>query len=164
MSFNYGLERKKFEREWTQLRKEYAEAGMSDDAIQQMYEHDLSVFNRKRADAKHEQPFTGKMCEDSEENDQSKSALYEKFADKLSYEDEYSFAEGRFAWIETIEDDALYTAVSQLTEQEKEFLTKVVIDEMTNNEIAVIDGVTKSAIPHRMKKIREKLLKNLKQF
>jgi DNA-directed RNA polymerase specialized sigma24 family protein len=155
MGFNYGLERKKFEREWTKLRKEYAEAGMSDEAIQQMYEYDLSVFNRKRADAKHEQPFVGKMCEDIEENDQSKSALYEKFADELSYEDTYSFAEGRFSWIETIENEELYQKVSSLSNNDKEILTLLAIDEFSVTEIARIQNKAISTIWEKIARIKK---------
>lgn len=159
MSFNYGLEKKRFDAEWARLRKEYAEAGMEEDAIQQMYEYDLKMFNRRRADANHEQPFVGKCCDDSEEDDESKSALYIKFLTKLSCVDTYTFSNGRFSWIETIENEMLYSAVQQLSEKEKELLSKIVVDCLKSREIAVIEGVTESAIAHRIRKIRCKISK-----
>ena len=45
MGFNYGLEKKNFDRQWAMLRKQYEDAGMSIEAIQAMYEYDWSVFN-----------------------------------------------------------------------------------------------------------------------
>ena len=154
MGFNYGLERKKFEKEWAKFRKEYAEAGMSEEAIQQMYEYDLSVFNRKRADANHEQPFVGKMCSDSEEDDESKSALFEKFIGELSYEDTYSFNNGRFAWIESITNELLYKKVSDLSTSDKELLTLLVEDGLTKREIAKIRGITEQAVGQKIKRLK----------
>ena len=37
MEFNYGLERKRFEREWNKLRQQYRKAGMDENAINEMY-------------------------------------------------------------------------------------------------------------------------------
>ena len=41
MSFNNGNERRKLNAKWEQLRVQYREAGMSEEAIQAMYEFDL---------------------------------------------------------------------------------------------------------------------------
>lgn len=49
MSFNNGNERRKLNAEWKHLRVQYREAGMSEDAIQTMYEFNLSVLNSERA-------------------------------------------------------------------------------------------------------------------
>lgn len=57
MEFNYGLERKRFEREWNKLRQQYRKAGMDEEAIAEMYAFDLELFNDERAIAKWEQPF-----------------------------------------------------------------------------------------------------------
>lgn len=150
MSFNYGLEKKRFDAEWVRLRKEYAEAGMEEDAIQQMYEYDLKMFNRRRADANHEQPFAGKYCGEAEEDDESKSALYVKFAAELSCVDTYSFSTGRFAWIETIENEGLYAKLLALNDKDKELLTLLVEDEFTISEIARLQDC---AIPTVWKKV-----------
>ena len=42
MSFNNGNERRKLNAKWEHLRVQYREAGMSEDAIQAMYEFDCS--------------------------------------------------------------------------------------------------------------------------
>ncbi len=48
MSFNKGYELKKFEAHWEKLRIEYAAAGMTEDAIQKMYDYDRQQFNSER--------------------------------------------------------------------------------------------------------------------
>ena len=40
MSFNNGRERRKFEKAWEILRKEYQEAGMDEESIEKMYQYD----------------------------------------------------------------------------------------------------------------------------
>ncbi len=44
MSFNKGYELKKFEAHWEKLRIEYADAGMTEEAIQKMYDYDSSAI------------------------------------------------------------------------------------------------------------------------
>ena len=48
MSFNYFIEKKKFDEKWEKLAQAYAEAGMDEEAIKQMYLFDLEEFNSKR--------------------------------------------------------------------------------------------------------------------
>ena len=49
MKFNNGSERVRLENRWKKLRIQYREAGMSEDAIQAMYQFDLDVLNSERA-------------------------------------------------------------------------------------------------------------------
>ena len=49
MGFNCAQEKAKFGREWLRLRKEYTDAGMSEAAIQKIYEYDWYCFCRNRA-------------------------------------------------------------------------------------------------------------------
>ena len=55
MGFNCAAEKAKFDREWAKLRKEYANAGMSEKSIQKIYEYDWHCFCRNRA-------YERKMC------------------------------------------------------------------------------------------------------
>ncbi|MBE6984558.1 MAG: sigma-70 family RNA polymerase sigma factor [Ruminococcaceae bacterium] len=155
MGFNYGLEKKRFEAEWARLRKEYVEAGMSEEAVQDMYEYDMNEFRRKRIIAIHEQAFVGKYCDDAEEDDSSKSALYGKFLTELSCMDSYSLACGRFAWIETIESEALYAKLMALSDKDKELLTMIVIDELNISEIAAIQRKGISTVWEKIKRIKK---------
>ena len=45
MGFNNGSERRKLNAEWERLRVTYRQAGMSEEAIQAMYEFDLNTLN-----------------------------------------------------------------------------------------------------------------------
>lgn len=70
MSFNNGNERRKLNAKWEQLRVQYREAGMSEEAIQVMYEFDLGVLNSERAyDAN-----TVAVCDGEDDVDARKAA------------------------------------------------------------------------------------------
>lgn len=43
MEFNYALERRKFERRWKILRKQYQEAGMDEESIDKIYSADQEL-------------------------------------------------------------------------------------------------------------------------
>ena len=49
MAYNSAREEKRFKMMWRKLRKEYKAAGMSEEAIEEMYRFDWDVFNRDRA-------------------------------------------------------------------------------------------------------------------
>ena len=68
MGFNYGLEKKNFDRQWAMLRKQYEDAGMSSEAIQAMYEYDWSVFNAARSYQNHTQEIAAPSFEQGEES------------------------------------------------------------------------------------------------
>ncbi len=53
MKFNYGYERRLFEREQQKQRNEYLAAGMSEADIQTMYEFDLEYFRLLRREDQH---------------------------------------------------------------------------------------------------------------
>ena len=57
MTFNYGAEKRKFEKVWAKLAKTYAEAGMEPEAIKAMYEFDWKIFKSERNEALHTQEF-----------------------------------------------------------------------------------------------------------
>ena len=47
MGFNYGLEKKNFDSRWAVTRKQYEDAGMSNEAIQAMYDYPLLAGIRR---------------------------------------------------------------------------------------------------------------------
>lgn len=53
MGFNNGLERIRLENQWKKLRVQYRAAGMSDEAIQAMYEFDFQVVNSEQTYYRH---------------------------------------------------------------------------------------------------------------
>ena len=153
MEFNYGLERKRFEREWNKLRQQYRKAGMDENAINEMYAFDLEIFNDNRAIAKHEQPITPDMSGDNED----KSTLFEKFMDQLSYQDSYVFIPQRYAWLDQIRNNRLYESLLGLRPDDIELITLYVFERYTYEEIGKKFGISKQAVNQRVNRLKRQL-------
>jgi len=66
MYFNYGYERRLFEQDEAKKRREYRAAGMSEEAIKEMYKYDLYVFNNNRKEIKHRAHYSEMLTYDAE--------------------------------------------------------------------------------------------------
>ena len=97
MGFNYGLEKKNFDSQWAMTRKQYEDAGMSNEAIQAMYDYDWSVFNANRSYQNHTQEMAAPSFEQSEE---SYSPLMNKYQEAVSVTDTYRETKSRFENLE----------------------------------------------------------------
>ena len=155
MGFNYAKEHRKFEAKWKKLRREYEEAGMDEDAIEQIYQFDLEVFCSERSYSNHTQPLPDMHVS---ENAADHSTLLRKF-ESLSCElDELAYSD-RYFWIDTIEKTELATKLKQLTRPELELLTLSAIYEYKQWEIAWLLGCHQSVVSRRLKKIKKFLEK-----
>ena len=110
MSFNKGYELKKFEAHWGKLRIEYAAAGMTEDAIQKMYDYDRQQFNSERTFIERTQKFTAPAYESSEEE---ASPLMLRYQEVITTKDTYHETKSKFAWIGEIEDEHLLSALEK---------------------------------------------------
>ena len=133
MGFNYGLEKKNFDSQWAMTRKQYEDAGMSNEAIQAMYDYDWSVFNANRSYQNHTQEMAAPSFEQSEE---SYSPLMNKYQEAVSVTDTYRETKSRFAWIGEIENERLLAALESLSELDLKILTLYVYAGYTESEIA----------------------------
>ena len=127
MSWNNGLERKKFESRMTKQAKEYRKAGMTEEQIKAMYEFDLEQFNCDRKYYRYTQPLEEhEFEEDGEESDNS---LLKQFIDVLSttVEDDYE-TYTRYGWIETIDNPKLAELLHEMSELDIEILTMTVFE------------------------------------
>ena len=113
-----GVERRKFAREQSRLRKEYLAAGMTEEQIAELRAFDEDWYNSRRREAVHTQALDIYTSEDEERKD---NPLIEKFPDRLTVTDKHW--QGRYAWIEQIADESLYRAVDALSKEDKELLT-----------------------------------------
>lgn len=154
MAFNNGLERRKFEGKWENLRKEYTDAGMSESVIKEMYEFDLRVFNRTRADRERGQSLIGVINDINEEENLSKSSVLKNLSETLTVTDKYSIQPKRFRWIDDIENKQLYNLIVELPERDKEFLTFLVTG-YNRAEIAEIRGVKIQSINKKISKFKK---------
>lgn len=152
MTFNYAVEKRKFEKAWTKLAKSYAEAGMEPEAIKAMYEFDWEIFKSERNEALHTQEFAIPESAD-EEMDDCESPLYDKFLEQLSSEYDTYGSHSRYWWLEELTTPCLTIGVPALTLEDKELLTLYIVDGLTIREIARYLNLQKSTISERLQRI-----------
>ena len=150
MGFNYGLEKKNFDSQWAVTRKQYEDAGMSNEAIQAMYDYDWSVFNANRSYQNHTQEMAAPSFEQSEE---SYSPLMNKYQEAVSVTDTYRETKSRFAWIGEIENERLLAALENLSEDDLKLLTLYVYEGYTESEISKVFSISQPSIHKRIEKI-----------
>ena len=149
MSFYNGNERRKLNAKWEQLRVQYREAGMSEEAIQAMYEFDLGVLNSERAyDAN-----TVAVCDGEDDVDARKAADIKQYEAAITVTDTYRETKSRFAWIGEIENERLLAALENLSEDDLKLLTLYVYEGYNENEISKAFNVSQPAIHKRIMKI-----------
>ena len=152
MTFNYAVEKRKFEKVWAKLAKTYAEAGMEPEAIKAMYEFDWEIFKSERNEALHTQEFAIPESSD-EEMDDCESPLYDKFLEQLSSEYDTYGSHSRYWWLEELTSPCLTIGVPALTLEDKELLTLYIVDGLTIREIARYLNLQKSTISERLQRI-----------
>ena len=157
MRFNYAKERKKFDLRWEKLRDFYKSEGMSEPAIEQLYQFDLELFRSERRFANRMQPLPPLHIV---ENAGRSSELFKKFYLLKTQFDESDFS-GRYAWIDTIEDPALLNQIPKLSKRDLELLTYLVIEGHTQKELAQKWSCTQKSISNRLKKIKKILKKGV---
>ena len=150
MGFNYGLEKKNFDRQWAIMRKQYEDAGMSIEVIQAMYEYDWSVFNAARSYQNHTQEIAAPSFEQGEE---AYSPLMNKYQEAISITEHYRETKSRFTWIGEIENERLLSALENLSEDDLKLLTLYAYEGYNESEISKVFNVSQPAIHKRIMKI-----------
>lgn len=152
MGFNCAQEKAKFDREWLRLRKEYADAGMSEAAIQKIYDYDWYCFCRNRA---YERRATQMPpLEIDSPDDARRSALFRKNETLSVSFDESAFPD-RYAWTDTLEDVRLVQRINQLDKDDLELLTFLVLENHSQSELAEKWGRSQKSISRQYKKIKK---------
>lgn len=155
MSFNNGNERRKLNTKWEHLRVQYRKAGMSEDAIQAMYEFDLGVLNSERAYITNTMTVSDTI-DDSTATETSDFKQYEK---AITVTDTYHETKSRFTWIGEIENEQLLTALETLKTEDLEIITMYAYEGYDITEISKVYGVSRPIISIKIKRIA-KFLKN----
>ena len=152
MGFYYASEKRKFDREWERLTKEYAEAGMSESDIAQMRAFDWDWFRSRRVYAQHNQQFPD--MERMEENGYSVLVhCFTEIPDMLADTD-YN------GWLDTISDEKLHKRLCSLKKTDLELLTLIVMYGYSQVEVAQKLGCAQSTICHRLQRIKRILQKS----
>ena len=153
MKWNNGAEQIKFKREQKRLRKRYKEAGMTEEAIETMYQFDCEWYKSRRREALHTQKMNIETF-DEEGDVEGKNPLYKKFLQNFCVRDKY-WETGAHDWIEDIENENLYEELKNLSEEDKEVLREYVFMGLKQKEISEGLGISQQAISKKIKKFRE---------
>lgn len=116
-----------------------------------MYDYDLAMLNGYRREARHTQKLDLSAFDD--ELDEGKNPLLDKFAKALTVEIDRNDV-NRYAWIDEIEDERVAAALKRLNESDTEFITLLIVDGYTQDELASKYGVHKSNISRRYTRIK----------
>ena len=149
MSFNNGNERRKLNAKWEHLRVQYREAGMSEDAIQAMYEFDLGVLNSERAYITN----TLTVSDTTDDSTATETSDFKQYEKAVTVTDNYHETKSRFAWIGEIENERLLAALENLSEDDLKLLTLYAYEGYNESEISKVFNVSQPAIHKRIMKI-----------
>ena len=157
MSWNNGIERKRFEAKMKKQAEEYRKAGMTEEQIQAMYEFDLEQYKSDRRYYSHTQPL--EVQEENDEGDEVEESFVRQFIDAFSTsdEDEYFSNSSRYGWIDNIENQELSELLHEMDTEEIEIITLHVYEGYDFYETADIMGMTYRQVWYRWKKIAEKI-------
>lgn len=155
MGFNYAREKRRFDQTWDRHDREYTEAGMSPESIQSLYEFDLDVFRSQRRYVNHTQDIP--QGADSVGAGDASALLY-RYANGTTSFSEDDFP-GRHAWVDAIEDQQLSLRLRQLSDDDLELLTLLVLEELSQREASRMLGCSQSAISQRYQRIKNFLRK-----
>ena len=155
MGKNYAIERAKFERQQRRQAEQYRQLGMDEEQIQTMYEFDLATFRSDWRYEKHTQGLAASSFDDNMQ-DESKSALFEKFLTQLSVQPDDGHS--REWWVEEIENPQLALALKGLSKSDLEFITRIVIEKATQLELSEELGISQQAVSKKWRKMK-KILK-----
>lgn len=152
MSFHYAKERAKFDREWEKLRRQYKNAGMIPEAIEEMYQYDLRFFNSCRKYYSHTQQMPETIGVDTDEN--KNSTLFRKYsALSVTFNDTDLY--DRYSWLESSSNPQIQSIVGALTLKDKELLTLLYCDGKNQDDISKEWGCTQQAVSKRLQKIKK---------
>lgn len=152
MAFNYGAERRKFEKNWAEIEALYRKHGMSERAIQEMREYDWDLFKAARIEAIHTQDMGFQPDEDDDTN-MLESPLLMKFFEQFTSRYDTLGSHYRYWWLEELSDPRFAAALPRLTADDKELLTLIFVEGYTQRECVVKMHSSKGAISRRLTQI-----------
>lgn len=145
MNWNNGKEKRGFNERMKKQAEEYRKAGMTEDQIAAMYEFDYQVMLSNRRFYDHIV-----FVEDTEDEIPEETIEY------------ISEGEGRYGWVEEIQNPELYEALLLLSEKELELVTLLAIYGYRQREIArSVMNVSDKRVSELVANIRIKLLSAL---
>ena len=132
MAYNYARDKRKFDAEWKRKALWYRKEGMSEEDIESMHRFDLAQFNRDSAYESRRRPL---------------ETACGSYYVQLPLE--------RYSWIDEISNPQLVKQLHELTDQELELLTLVVVEGKTHKEAADILSCSRQYITKQIAQIRK---------
>jgi len=149
MEFNNGNERRKLNAKWESLRLQYRKVGMSEEAIQAMYEFDLGVLNSERAYVTN----TVVVGDTDNDDDARKASDFKQYEAAITVTDTYHETNTRFAWVGEIKNEQLHSALEKLSEDDLLLVSLYVYEGFDTVEISKAFGTTKQNISKKIRRI-----------
>ena len=149
MSFNNGNERRKLNAKWEHLRVQYREAGMSEDAIQAMYEFDLGVLNSERAYITN----TLTVSDTTDDSTATETSDFNQYEKAITVTDTYHETKTRFAWVGEVQNERLHTGLEKLSDEDLKLLTLYAVSGFNEHEISKVFRLSQPSIHKRIAKI-----------
>jgi len=154
MNFNYGYERRVFDKEQAKLRKLYLAAGMSEEAIREMYAFDKAYFNLRRKEILHEAEPQEMITSDADTGEIRRMDMDDFPARETNTE--YSLE--NYSWIEAIQNKQLHEALTSMPDDYIEIIT-LMMEGHSQTDIGNSRGLTRKAINNKVARIRAILKK-----
>ncbi len=156
MSYNHGAKEREFNRMWSKTEKAYRDAGMSEYAIQKMYEYEREVFNSDRRYLTHkdEQPLDIAIGDDSNSDNGRLSLAPDRVLKQIRTIDITLVSTDKYSWIDGIEDEKLYAVLINMKDDYKELLTLYAIDGYSVGEIALMKGIAHQNVSKKLARIK----------
>ncbi len=139
MSYNHGLEEKRFNEYWNVIAKNYRKAGMTEEQIMSMLEFEREVFNSDRRYRENTVELFG-----NESNPM------------LQIYDNY-LSDNRYGWLDDIDNPDAYEKIMAMPEIWSEAFTLYIFDGYNQQQISSILLRNQSNISRAIDKIAEVL-------
>ncbi len=163
MKFNYQTEKNKLDRAWVKLEEEYRNAGMTEEAIEEMRAYDYEVFRKERTYCNHTNLIDFAAVDAPVDGQEDANVIVNAHMEAFSVGMSELFQQDRYGWIESIEDEKILAEVKKLKVEDLELLTLLVFDGYSVSEIARIQGVSPANISKKTKRIKKLFEKFSKQ-
>ncbi len=150
MGFNYAKEKAEFDRQWAEIRKQYEELGMSQDAIEKIRSFDWNWFKSQRRYSNHLANLPAEVTMET---------IREASTETIPGDIPASLGSDPNRWLDEIEDEQLVRKLMQLSKDDIALLTHLVFEEYTQSEMAHKKAVNQATISRQFSQI-QKIFRN----
>ncbi|MDE6932331.1 MAG: hypothetical protein K2P37_06550 [Oscillospiraceae bacterium] len=156
MEFNYAHARRKFEKQWKLLRKQYQETGMTEESIAKMHKFDLQWFNSERRYIRRQADLPEDMTVYDFPSPDAESCVEKVLPSSGSL---HISPADRCWWINEIEDEKLLHKLMLLSDSDIDLLTALVFEGKTQAEYAQSKSTNQQSVSRQFQQIRKILEK-----